>query len=215
MYNVTSTFASLTRVDSALPRLRRPPDGSTVRPMQSLISLISFIHCQDGCRFDVGVVSVGKKPQLFYTNVSFIVLISFVIYLLPCCEWFKCFKMSGEREIPAEDSIKVVCRFRPLNDSEEKAGSKFIVKFPSGGEDNCISIAVSPRCRKWRGFRQKCRSDLFYRRLTSFRLLELRSRSTDSTLIRPCFHLQGRAKSPSRSREFRFSALTGSAEGYF
>ncbi|CAH1378749.1 kinesin heavy chain [Tenebrio molitor] len=49
--------------------------------------------------------------------------------------------MSGEREIPAEDSIKVVCRFRPLNDSEEKAGSKFIVKFPSGGDDNCISIA--------------------------------------------------------------------------
>lgn len=51
--------------------------------------------------------------------------------------------MSAEREIPAEDSIKVVCRFRPLNDSEEKAGSKFIVKFPQGGEENCISIAVS------------------------------------------------------------------------
>lgn len=51
--------------------------------------------------------------------------------------------MSGDREIPAEDSIKVVCRFRPLNDSEEKAGSKFIVKFPSGPDDNCISIAVS------------------------------------------------------------------------
>lgn len=56
--------------------------------------------------------------------------------------------MSGEqqpreREVPAEDSIKVVCRFRPLNDSEEKAGSKFIVKFPSGGDDNCISIGVS------------------------------------------------------------------------
>ncbi|XP_054285876.1 kinesin heavy chain isoform X2 [Macrosteles quadrilineatus] len=48
--------------------------------------------------------------------------------------------MSGEREIAAEDSIKVVCRFRPLNDSEEKAGSKFIVKFPSGGDENCISI---------------------------------------------------------------------------
>ncbi|XP_066587811.1 kinesin heavy chain [Prorops nasuta] len=45
-----------------------------------------------------------------------------------------------EREIAAEDSIKVVCRFRPLNDSEEKAGSKFIVKFPTGGEENCISI---------------------------------------------------------------------------
>lgn len=47
-----------------------------------------------------------------------------------------------EREIAAEDSIKVVCRFRPLNDSEEKAGSKFIVKFPSGNDDNCISIGV-------------------------------------------------------------------------
>jgi len=45
-----------------------------------------------------------------------------------------------EREIAAEDSIKVVCRFRPLNDSEEKAGSKFICRFPSGTEDNCISI---------------------------------------------------------------------------
>lgn len=46
----------------------------------------------------------------------------------------------ADREIPAEDSIKVVCRFRPLNDSEEKAGSKFIVKFPQGSEENCISI---------------------------------------------------------------------------
>nr|CAD7568420.1 unnamed protein product [Timema californicum] len=52
-------------------------------------------------------------------------------------------KMSGEpreREIAAEDSIRVVCRFRPLNDSEERAGSKFICKFPSGQEENCISI---------------------------------------------------------------------------
>ncbi|XP_075165927.1 kinesin heavy chain [Haematobia irritans] len=48
--------------------------------------------------------------------------------------------MSAEREIPAEDSIKVVCRFRPLNDSEERAGSKFIVKFPNSAEENCISI---------------------------------------------------------------------------
>ena len=37
-------------------------------------------------------------------------------------------------------NIKVVCRIRPLNESEEKAGSKFIVKFPS---DDSISIAVS------------------------------------------------------------------------
>ncbi|XP_066984247.1 kinesin heavy chain-like isoform X2 [Macrobrachium rosenbergii] len=29
-----------------------------------------------------------------------------------------------------EDSIKVIARFRPLNDSEERAGSKFIVTFP-------------------------------------------------------------------------------------
>lgn len=49
-----------------------------------------------------------------------------------------------ERENAGEDSIKVVCRFRPLNDSEEKAGSKFIVKFPSGQEENCISIGVRP-----------------------------------------------------------------------
>lgn len=41
---------------------------------------------------------------------------------------------------PAECNIKVVCRFRPLNDAEERAGSKFIVKFPSGSED-CTSIA--------------------------------------------------------------------------
>lgn len=34
----------------------------------------------------------------------------------------------------------MVCRFRPLNDSEERAGSKFIVKFPSGQEENCLSI---------------------------------------------------------------------------
>lgn len=51
--------------------------------------------------------------------------------------------MAEVREIPAEDSIKVVCRFRPLNDSEEKAGSKFIVKFPQGSEENCVSISVS------------------------------------------------------------------------
>lgn len=53
--------------------------------------------------------------------------------------------MSGavEREIPAEDSIRVVCRFRPLNDSEEKAGSKFVVKFPANNEENCLSIGVS------------------------------------------------------------------------
>ncbi|XP_037085145.1 kinesin heavy chain-like [Pollicipes pollicipes] len=53
--------------------------------------------------------------------------------------------MADEKEAntgPAEDSIKVICRFRPLNTSEEKAGSKFIVKFPQQGgvEDNACSI---------------------------------------------------------------------------
>ena len=46
-----------------------------------------------------------------------------------------------------EDSIQVVARFRPLNDSEEKAGSKFVVSFPpsnaKGKEDTLVSIGVS------------------------------------------------------------------------
>ena len=45
-----------------------------------------------------------------------------------------------EKDGPSEDNIRVVCRFRPLNDSEEKAGSKFVVKFPS--DDGCVSIGV-------------------------------------------------------------------------
>merc|ERR1712012_726326 len=36
------------------------------------------------------------------------------------------------------DNIRVVCRFRPLNDSEERAGSKFVVKFP---DDQCVSVS--------------------------------------------------------------------------
>jgi kinesin family protein 5 len=52
--------------------------------------------------------------------------------------------MSEEKEVaPSEDSIRVVCRFRPLNDTEERTGSKFIVKFPSGTDDQCVSIGVS------------------------------------------------------------------------
>jgi len=43
---------------------------------------------------------------------------------------------------PAEDSIQVVARFRPLNDSEERAGSKFVVSFPQtkGQDDQFVSI---------------------------------------------------------------------------
>ena len=39
-----------------------------------------------------------------------------------------------------ECNIKVVCRVRPLNSSEEKAGSKFTLKFPT---DDSISAGVS------------------------------------------------------------------------
>ncbi|XP_076361911.1 kinesin heavy chain-like isoform X2 [Tachypleus tridentatus] len=39
----------------------------------------------------------------------------------------------------SECGIQVVCRFRPLNDAEERAGSKFIVKFHQNSEE-CISI---------------------------------------------------------------------------
>jgi len=53
--------------------------------------------------------------------------------------------MTDQSPAPAvvanEDSIKVVCRIRPLNTTEEKTGSKVIVKFPSGSDDQCISIA--------------------------------------------------------------------------
>ena len=51
--------------------------------------------------------------------------------------------MSEEKETPpSEDSIRVICRFRPLNHTEEKTGSKFIVKFPAGTDDQCVSIGV-------------------------------------------------------------------------
>ena len=49
---------------------------------------------------------------------------------------------SEEKDVSTEDSIRVVCRFRPLNDSEEKAGSKFVIKFPQGSDDQCVSISV-------------------------------------------------------------------------
>ncbi|ESO96730.1 hypothetical protein LOTGIDRAFT_143679 [Lottia gigantea] len=37
----------------------------------------------------------------------------------------------------AECNIKVVCRVRPLNNSEEKAGSKFVLKFPTDDSISC------------------------------------------------------------------------------
>ncbi|KRY23016.1 Kinesin heavy chain [Trichinella patagoniensis] len=41
----------------------------------------------------------------------------------------------------ASESIKVFCRFRPLNESEEKSSSKFIPKFPPGTND-CVNLGV-------------------------------------------------------------------------
>ena len=47
----------------------------------------------------------------------------------------------GDSRDAGDESIRVVCRFRPLNSSEEKAGSKFIIKFPEG--DSSLYIGVS------------------------------------------------------------------------
>ena len=45
------------------------------------------------------------------------------------------------QQVPSDEcNIKVIARVRPLNESEEKAGSKFVLKFPT---DDSISIAVS------------------------------------------------------------------------
>jgi len=44
----------------------------------------------------------------------------------------------GVQDKPSEDNIRVVCRFRPLNDSEERSHSKFVVKFP---DDQCASVS--------------------------------------------------------------------------
>jgi len=41
-----------------------------------------------------------------------------------------------------ECNIRVVARFRPLNDSEERAGSKSVVKFPADQEETLL-ISVS------------------------------------------------------------------------
>jgi kinesin family protein 5 len=41
----------------------------------------------------------------------------------------------------SECNIKVVCRFRPLNDSEEQVGSKFIAKYPQNTED-MVAVGV-------------------------------------------------------------------------
>ncbi|XP_060551339.1 kinesin heavy chain-like [Ruditapes philippinarum] len=46
---------------------------------------------------------------------------------------------------PADETIKVVCRVRPLNSSEEKAGSKFVLKFPSDETISCGGLGSEGR----------------------------------------------------------------------
>jgi len=41
-----------------------------------------------------------------------------------------------------EDSIKVVARFRPLNDAEERAGSKFVVSFPPSTDEKSGQVSI-------------------------------------------------------------------------
>ena len=42
-----------------------------------------------------------------------------------------------------ECNIRVVARFRPLNDSEERAGSKSVVKFPADQEETVLISVCS------------------------------------------------------------------------
>lgn len=46
---------------------------------------------------------------------------------------------------PADETIKVICRIRPLNSIEEKAGSKFILKFPSDETITCGGLGSDNR----------------------------------------------------------------------
>lgn len=49
---------------------------------------------------------------------------------------------------PAECSIKVMCRFRPLNEAEVLRGDRFIPKFK--GEDTVL-VGVSAARLRWGG----------------------------------------------------------------
>lgn len=44
---------------------------------------------------------------------------------------------------PAECNIKVMCRFRPLNESEVNRGDKYVAKFQ--GEDTVMIAVSDPR----------------------------------------------------------------------
>lgn len=46
---------------------------------------------------------------------------------------------------PSDETIRVVCRIRPLNSVEERAGSKFILKFPSEDTISCGGMGTDGR----------------------------------------------------------------------
>lgn len=55
--------------------------------------------------------------------------------------------LAADMADPGECSIKVVCRFRPLNSAEVARGDKYIPKFIG---DDCVQIAVSEcRIEEW------------------------------------------------------------------
>ena len=82
-----------------------------------------------------------KKPQNFDEFVNLKSLDSQILIMAdPAAPGESGTGPGGVQEKPSEDNIRVVCRFRPLNNSEEKTNSKFVVKFP---DDQCASVSVS------------------------------------------------------------------------
>ena len=82
-----------------------------------------------------------KKPQNFDEFVNLESLDSQILIMAdPAAPGESGTGPGGVQEKPSEDNIRVVCRFRPLNNSEEKTNSKFVVKFP---DDQCASVSVS------------------------------------------------------------------------
>jgi hypothetical protein len=69
-----------------------------------------------------------------------------------------------------ECNIKVVCRIRPLNESEERAGSKFVLKFPT---DDSIACGVRFH-RFWRVQKRHVSPSINVRQVLCSRLVTVR-----------------------------------------
>lgn len=60
---------------------------------------------------------------------------------------------STQDKVPTSSSVKVVCRFRPLNSSEIRSNSRVAVQFHEGCDENSVSIQVSHvRCMGSRAY---------------------------------------------------------------